>query len=79
MNGETSYRKIVGLSPFPKLWMGRLLLPFVDLGIGTFQQAATKLATPFDSNGDAIGDPVDLLAHEAPNAKWEDGFQPGRC
>jgi hypothetical protein len=31
---------------------------------------------PMDSNGDALGDPVDLLAHKPPNAKWEDGFRP---
>jgi hypothetical protein len=31
---------------------------------------------PFDTNGDAIGGLVDLLAHEPPNARWEDGFRP---
>ena len=31
---------------------------------------------PMDSNGDPLGDPIDLLAHEPPNAKWEDGFRP---
>ena len=29
-----------------------------------------------DENGDAIGEPIDLLSHEPPNAQWEDGFRP---
>jgi glucose/arabinose dehydrogenase len=29
-----------------------------------------------DENGDALGDPVDFLAHVPPNASWEDGFRP---
>lgn len=30
-----------------------------------------------DENGDPLGSaPVDLLAHEPPNAKWDDGFRP---
>ena len=29
-----------------------------------------------DEEGNAAGDPVDLLAHQPPNAKWEDGFRP---
>jgi glucose/arabinose dehydrogenase len=29
-----------------------------------------------DDNGDAVGEPVDLLAHEGRNANWEDGFRP---
>lgn len=29
-----------------------------------------------DENGDAIGPPMDLLAHHPPNAQWEDGFRP---
>jgi hypothetical protein len=31
---------------------------------------------PMDDNGDAIGNPFDLLAHEGQDAKWEDGFRP---
>jgi hypothetical protein len=31
---------------------------------------------PIDSNDDAICNTLDLLAHEAPNAKLEDGFLP---
>ncbi len=30
----------------------------------------------FDSDGNATGQPVDLLAHASPNAKWEDAFCP---
>ena len=29
-----------------------------------------------DEEGNAVGGPVDLLAHQPPNAKWEDGFRP---
>jgi len=29
-----------------------------------------------DEKGDAIGEPIDILAHEPPNAQWEDGFRP---
>jgi len=29
-----------------------------------------------DENGDAVGEPIDFLAHLPPNAKWEDGFRP---
>ena len=31
---------------------------------------------PMDSIGDVAGEPVDLLAHNPPNANWEDGFRP---
>jgi glucose/arabinose dehydrogenase len=31
---------------------------------------------PMDDNGDAIGEPLDLLAHEGQNTNWEDGFRP---
>ena len=32
---------------------------------------------PFDENGDPTSDqPIDLLAHEPPNAQWEDDFRP---
>ena len=29
-----------------------------------------------DENGDPMGEPIDLLAHQAPDANWEDGFRP---
>jgi len=29
-----------------------------------------------DENGEALGEPVDLLAHVAPNASWASGFRP---
>jgi glucose/arabinose dehydrogenase len=29
-----------------------------------------------DENGDPVGEPIDLLAHQAPDANWEDGFRP---
>lgn len=29
-----------------------------------------------DGVGNPLGDPVDLLAHEPPNAQWENGFRP---
>jgi hypothetical protein len=30
-----------------------------------------------DENGDVVGqDPVDLLMHQPPNARWDDGFRP---
>jgi hypothetical protein len=29
-----------------------------------------------NETGDAIGQPIDLLAHQPPDAKWEDGFRP---
>ena len=29
-----------------------------------------------DENGDAVGEPIDFLAHAPPNAQWEDGFRP---
>ena len=28
------------------------------------------------ANGDPVGGPIDLLAHQAPDADWEDGFRP---
>jgi glucose/arabinose dehydrogenase len=31
---------------------------------------------PMDDNGDATSEPLDLLAHEGQDAKWEDGFRP---
>lgn len=31
---------------------------------------------PLDSDGNKLGEPVDLLAHIPPNAKWDDGFRP---
>ena len=32
---------------------------------------------PFDANGDpTVDEPIDLLAHEPPNAKWGDNFRP---
>jgi hypothetical protein len=29
-----------------------------------------------DENGNVVGAPVDLLAHQPPNANWDDGFRP---
>jgi hypothetical protein len=31
---------------------------------------------PMDADGNPSGSPVDLLAHEPPNAKWDNGFRP---
>ena len=31
---------------------------------------------PIDETGNAAGEPIDLLAHIPPNAKWSDGFRP---
>ena len=31
---------------------------------------------PMDDNGDAVGEPLDLLAHAGRTANWEDGFRP---
>ena len=31
---------------------------------------------PLDSDGNKLGEPVDLLAHVPPNARWDSGFRP---
>jgi len=31
---------------------------------------------PMDSEGNAIGQPIDLLSHQPPNARWDNGLRP---
>jgi hypothetical protein len=68
------------IAPFPKEMDGYAFIAFHgswNRAIPTGYKVVYVPVPIWDANGTAIvGGPIDLLAHEPPNAQWEDGFRP---
>jgi hypothetical protein len=65
-----------GLSLFPEEMDGYSFITFHGSWNRDLLTGYKVVYAPMDSNGYALGDPVDLLTHKLPNANWEDGFWP---
>ncbi len=62
--------------PFPESYDGYAFIAFHGSWNRAVPTGYKVVYIPFDGSGNAIGPPVDFLAHEPPNAQWEDGFRP---
>jgi hypothetical protein len=62
--------------PFPESYNRYAFIAFHGSWNRDIPTGFKVVYVPFDEEGNATGPPVDLLAHEPPNAKWEDGFRP---
>jgi glucose/arabinose dehydrogenase len=65
-----------GIIPFPKSYDKYAFIAFHGSWNRDIPTGYKVVYVPFDSEGNAIGEPVDLLAHESSDAQWEDGFRP---
>lgn len=65
-----------GSSSFPKEMDSYAFIAFHGSWNRDVPTGYKVVYVPMDGNGDVLGDPIDLLAHEPPNAQWEDGFRP---
>lgn len=62
--------------PFPETYNGYAFIAFHGSWNRDVPTGYNVMYVPFDGEGNATGPPVDLLAHEPPNAQWDDGFRP---
>jgi len=65
-----------GIESFPKEMDGYAFIAFHGSWNRDVPTGYKVVYVQMDENGDAIGEPIDLLSHEPPNAQWEDGFRP---
>lgn len=65
-----------GIVPFPESYDGFAFVAFHGSWNRDIPTGYKVIYIPFDDSGNVIGPPVDVLAHEPPNAQWEDGFRP---
>jgi glucose/arabinose dehydrogenase len=61
---------------FPRSMDGFAFLAFHGSWNRDIPTGYKVIYVPMDENGEALGEPVDLLAHIAPNASWASGFRP---
>ena len=66
----------VDIFPFPRSYDKFAFIAFHGSWNRDIPTGYKVVFVPFDSEGNATGQPVDLLAHVPPNAKWETGFRP---
>lgn len=64
------------ISPFPESYDGYAFIAFHGSWNRDVPTGYNVMYIPFDGNGNVNGPPVTFLAHEPPNAQWEDGFRP---
>jgi glucose/arabinose dehydrogenase len=64
------------IAPFPEIYDGYAFIAFHGSWNRNVPTGYKVAYVPFDPSGNAYGQPVDFLAHEPPNAQWEDGFRP---
>jgi glucose/arabinose dehydrogenase len=62
--------------PFPETMDGYAFVAFHGSWNRDVPTGYKVVYIAMDVNGDALSGPIDLLAHEPPNAQWEDGFRP---
>jgi glucose/arabinose dehydrogenase len=65
-----------GSDAFPKAMDGFAFIAFHGSWNRDIPVGYKVVYVAMDENGDAVGEPVDLLSHEPPRASWEDGFRP---
>jgi glucose/arabinose dehydrogenase len=65
-----------GTESFPKKMDGYAFIAYHGSWNRDVPTGYKVVYVQMDENGDAIGEPIDLLSHEPPNAQWEDGFRP---
>ena len=65
-----------GVEPFPEWMNGYAFIPFHGSWNRDIPTGYKVVYVPMSAMGMVTGEPVDLLAHIAPNARWEDGFRP---
>lgn len=62
--------------PFPERFDGFAFVAFHGSWNRDIPTGYKVVYIPFDAEGNVSGPPVDFLAHEPPDAQWEDGFRP---
>jgi glucose/arabinose dehydrogenase len=62
--------------PFPEKMNGYAFIAFHGSWNRDVPTGYKVVYVPFDERGDPTDCAIDLLAHEPPDAKWEDGFRP---
>lgn len=65
-----------GRTPFPKSMDGYAFIAFHGSWNRAIPTGYKVIYIAMNTAGEPVSRPVDLLAHKAPNAKWEDGFRP---
>jgi len=65
-----------GTESFPKEMDGYAFIAFHGSWNRDVPTGYKVVYVQMNEDGDAVGEPIDFLAHEPPNAQWDDGFRP---
>lgn len=66
----------LAVQPFPKWMDGYAFIAYHGSWNRDVPTGYKVVYIAMDGNGEAVSSPVDLLAHQPPDANWEDGFRP---
>jgi len=76
MNPNDRPAECAGVRQFPKRMDGFAFIAYHGSWNREVPTGYKVVYVKMDDDGNAFGPPIDLLAHEPPNAKWGDGFRP---